>query len=41
MEVQYMHCSDWRIQNCTTMEFLTFAKVGKMHLVLVMMLDYL
>jgi hypothetical protein len=37
MEVRYMHSSDWRIHNSTTMEFLTFAKLGKMHLVLVIL----
>jgi hypothetical protein len=28
MEVQHMLSNDWRIQNSTTMEFLTFAKLG-------------
>ena len=41
MEVQYMHNSDRRIQNSITMEFLSFAELGKMHFVLVMMLHYL
>jgi hypothetical protein len=41
MEVQYMHSSDWGIQISTTMEFITLAKLEKMQLVLVMMLDSL